>query len=210
MSNFYAGKQANQLLIEYLRASYPEVLYLYGGRSSGVSHLLIALCKRAEQQGRAAQYLPLADVIQAPAEMLQSLGQIDFLCLDDCQLLSESEAWQKEIFHLFNRIREVGGNLMFGSHLAPSELKLNLADLRSRMLSGESWAINALTDEDKAVALQTRAKARGFNLSDQVVSYLINRQQRDMSSLMDLLAKLDRLSLEQKKLITLPFVKGFL
>ena len=97
--------------------------------------------------------------------------------------------------------------MVFGSHSSPSELPITLADLRSRLLSGETWALEELTDEDKVVALQQRATGRGFNLSDGVARYLIDRQRRDMTSLIGILDKLDRLSLEQKKLITLPFVK---
>ena len=85
-----------------------------------------------------------------------------------------------------------------------------MADLRSRVLASEVWSVQELSDEEKAVALQKRAESRGFSLSDQVARYLINHKDRDMSSLMNLLSRLDRLSLEQKKLITLPFVKNFL
>jgi DnaA family protein len=207
LDNYYAGTSANASVLEYLKSNQPDILYLYGPSHSGISHLLIALTKRAEARGEKAQYIPLQEMLEAPAEMLKHLGSLDFLCLDDIDSIAKSDFWQNEVFHLYNELREQGCPMVFGSHSSPSELPITLADLRSRLLSGETWALEELTDEDKVVALQQRATGRGFNLSDGVARYLIDRQRRDMTSLIGILDKLDRLSLEQKKLITLPFVK---
>lgn len=132
------------------------------------------------------------------------------MCLDDIDSIAKSDLWQNEVFHLYNELRAQGCPIVFGSHSSPSELPISLADLRSRLLAGETWALEELTDEDKLAALQQRASGRGFNLSDSVARYLIGRQRRDMTSLINILDKLDRLSLEQKKLITLPFVKSLI
>ena len=210
LDNFYPGKGANIELVNYLKANQPDLLYLFGPASCGVSHLLFALCKRAEQQGRRVQYIPLQELVAEPSEMLSYLGEVDFLCVDNIEAIKVSNDWQQALFNLYNQIRDQGGTVLFGAHIAPTELSIDLADLRSRVLAGEVWSVQELSDEDKMIALQKRAESRGFSLSDQVARYLINHKDRDMSSLMDLLSRLDRLSLEQKKLITLPFVKNFL
>lgn len=213
--NFYSGSK-NVDLLAYLKNNEPDLLYLYGNRSVGVSHLLIAISKRAEALGHATQYVPLKELLEAaPAEMLRQLGQLDLLCIDDIDLVAvsdlklkpESELWQVEILHLFNRLREQGAHLVFGGHSAPNQLRIGLADLRSRVLSGQTWAINELDDADKLQALKHRSALRGFDLSDSVAKYLLGHQQRDMSHLIGLLDRLDRLSLEEKKLVTLPLVK---
>jgi DnaA-homolog protein len=205
--NFYAGAK-NKELLAYLQSNEPDLLYLYGSTSVGVSHLLIAISKRAEASGRTAQYVPLKELLDAaPAEILRQLNQLDLLCLDDLDLVADSESWQVEILHLFNRLREQGTHFVFGGHSAPTELQIGLADLRSRVLSGQTWALTELEDADKLLALKHRSALRGFNLADNVARYLLGHQQRDMSHLMNLLDRLDRLSLEEKKLITLPLVK---
>lgn len=210
LDNYYAGTGANAGVLEYLRSNQPNILYLYGPAHSGVSHLLIALTKRAESEGRKAQYIPLQEMLEAPAEILKQLGSLDFLCLDDIDSIAKSDLWQNEVFHLYNELSAQGCQMIFGSHSSPTELPIALADLRSRLLAGETWALEELADEDKLGALQKRAAGRGFNLSDNVASYLIGRQRRDMTSLIGILDKLDRLSLQQKKLITLPFVKSLI
>lgn len=205
--NFYSGEGANLALLTYLQTEQPDLLYLYGAPSSGVSHLLIALAKRAESGRKRAQYIPLKELLDAPASMLSQLGSLDLLCFDDIDSVAPNEEWQLEIFHLFNRQREQGVHIVFGSHSAPSELQIGLADLRSRILSGQTWAIAELGDEEKLAALKKRASLRGFDLTDAVVNYLMGREQRDMSNLMQCLDQLDRLSLQEKKLVTLPLVK---
>lgn len=205
--NFYPGNKANQELTLYLQNSHPDVLYLYGAPSTGVSHLAIALVKEAEAAGQLAQYVPLEDLQGAPAEMLGQLEDMDLLCFDDIQLIRNSAEWQLGLFHLFNRMREQGGRFVFTGHSVPAQLDIALPDLRSRILAGQTWAVSALNDREKLQALKNRAQLRGFRLSDQVANYLIGHQQRDMAHLMGLLDQLDRLSLEEKKLITLPFVK---
>lgn len=205
--NFYSGQNANSNLLNYLQAGTPDLLYLYGPAHSGVSHLLIAISKQAELVGLRTQYIPLKELLDAPAAMLGQLDSLDLLCLDDIDSVAQLDNWQLEIFHLFNRLREQETGIVFGSHLVPAELEIGLADLRSRILSGQTWAIAELNDAEKLAALKKRAALRGFSLSDSVAKYLLGREQRDMSNLMKRLDQLDRLSLQEKKLVTLPLVK---
>ena len=66
-------------------------------------------------------------------------------------------------------------------------------------------------DENQALqSLVRRARSRGFDLPDEVASYLIKRVARDMHSLFSTLDKLDRASLVAKKKLTIPFVKDLL
>ena len=205
--NFYSGEGDNLKLLHYLQEANPDLLYLFGKPASGVSHLLIALTKRAEALGDKVQYVPLKDLAGAPAEMLQQLEHLDLLCIDDIELVIGDVSWQQEVFHLFNRARQEGTRIVFGGHSTPTDLKIDLADLKSRVLAGQTWAVQELSDEEKLSALKSRAALRGFNLSDRVANYLLGHRQRDMSTLMGYLNKLERLSLEEKKLVSWPLVK---
>ena len=83
----------------------------------------------------------------------------------------------------------------------------NLADLSSRFSQYSIFKVQALNDEDCKLALQLRAKQRGIRLPDEVVSYLLSHQKRDMSVLYNFLDKLDKESLAAKRNLTLPFVR---
>jgi DnaA family protein len=70
--------------------------------------------------------------------------------------------------------------------------------------------LQELNDEEKIKALQLRAHLRGLHLSDEVAQYLLNHSPRDMSKLFEILAHLDKHSLEESRRLTIPFVKKIL
>ncbi len=55
--------------------------------------------------------------------------------------------------------------------------------------------------------LAQRAAQRGWQLTDDVLDTLYQRAPRDLSSLTQLIERLDQLSLEQKRRITLPLLR---
>ena len=79
---------------------------------------------------------------------------------------------------------------------APRDLPLR-RDLATRLATGPHLprARRSPTSEKRA-ALAAHARARGFELSDEVASYLLTHARRDMGSLMSALDALDRYSLE--------------
>jgi DnaA family protein len=70
--------------------------------------------------------------------------------------------------------------------------------------------VHALTDEEKAHALERHAAARGFGLPPEVAQYLLNRVRRDMRTLIAMLDSLDRYSLEEKRAVTLTLAREML
>jgi DnaA family protein len=72
------------------------------------------------------------------------------------------------------------------------------------------WPVLGLSDEDKQTALQIQARARGLTISPEVFEYILKNSDRDLHHLSAMLALLDEYSLEQKRALTLPFVKSIL
>ena len=60
----------------------------------------------------------------------------------------------------------------------------------------------------RARALKERAAHRGFELNDQAAKYLLDRYHRQTGHLFDILDKLDKASLEQQRVITIPFLRS--
>jgi DnaA family protein len=83
-------------------------------------------------------------------------------------------------------------------------------DLRTRLGWGLVYEVLPLADDDKAQALATYAKQRGFNLSMEVIDYLLKHGRRDLPSLLAMLAAVDRFSLASKRAITVPLLKDWL
>ncbi len=211
-ANFYpAGNQeALQGLMKLARQSAPGFIFLWGGEGSGKSHLLQALCHEAGSAGGATVYLPLKKAADLSCEILSGLEAMSLVCLDDVGSIVGSAEWEEAIFHLYNRIQMQGGRLVVTAHAPPLSLGLCLADLASRLAHGLIYHLQCLDDEQKGYALQQRATFRGFALPEEVLSYLLKRSPRNMSTLFELFDRLDQASLAAKRKLTIPFVRSFL
>jgi DnaA family protein len=184
-----------------------QFLFLWGFAHSGKSHLLQAACQQAADSELSVAYLPLADIENIHPEMFTGLEQMSLVCIDDVQVLAGNDLCEEALFHLYNRIRDVGNNIIVAGDVAPSALLIKLADLQSRLGWGPVFHLQELKDENKIEALQLRANKRGFELTEEVGQFLIRRSTRDMTSLFALLDRLDEASLAQHRKLTIPFVR---
>ncbi|MWV13222.1 DnaA regulatory inactivator Hda [Pseudomonas sp. R-28-1W-6] len=214
-ANYYPG--ANAAALGYVErlceadAGWTEsLIYLWGSDGVGRSHLLQAACLRFEQRGESVVYLPLAEVADYGPELLDNLEQCELVCLDDLEAVAGRPEWEEALFHLFNRLRDSGRRLLIAAAAAPRELPIGLADLQSRLTLALVFQLHALSDEDKLRALQLRASRRGLHLTDEVGRFILNRGERSMSALFELLERLDQASLQAQRKLTIPFLKEVL
>ena len=124
--------------------------------------------------------------------------------VDDVQLLDA--AGQHALFVAINEARDAGPAVLVAGDKPPAQLALR-EDLRTRLAWGLVYELVPLGDEDKARHLKAVAAARGLQLSDDIVGYLLTRLPRDMRSLQSIMEVLDRYSLMRKRPLTLPLVR---
>ncbi|WGE42202.1 DnaA regulatory inactivator Hda [Actinobacillus equuli subsp. haemolyticus] len=218
--NFYA--ENSLVLLDSLRQNFVDVqqpfFYIWGGKSSGKSHLLKAVSNHYLLNLQTSSYIPLEKSQYFSPMVLDNAEQLDVICLDDLQVVAGDEAWELAIFNLFNQIREQQGLfgsghktlLLISADCPPHQLKINLPDLRSRLTWGEVYQLNDLSDEQKRVILQRNAYQKGMELSDEVANFLLKRLDRDLQTLSTELDRLDRASLQAQRKLTVPFVKEIL
>ncbi len=213
--NFYSGD--NQQAVAYLQqftqpftknVSNTQV-YLHGDGVVGLSHLLRASCHAMNQQGLAAAYLPLGKPGFSP-EILEGMENMALLCLDDIEEVAANPSWEEALFHCYNRLQQNSVRLIIAGHAPPSQLPWQLADLKSRLNACLIFHLKPLTDEQKILALQQRAKIRGFTLPSSVATYLLHHHSRTPHALFNALEKLDHASLSIGRRLTIPFVKEVL
>ncbi|HSC76855.1 MAG TPA: DnaA regulatory inactivator Hda [Pseudomonadales bacterium] len=206
-SSNYLALQAVKTLVN--DANSEPFVYVWGAEGVGVSHLLQAACHEASKKNLRCQYLPLEELAGfAAAQLLDGLEQLDLLCLDGVQHVMGQQGWDHALFHLYNRLRDnTQCRLLVSADCAPRDLGSGLPDLISRMGWGVAFHLEPLSDEDKMSALKLRAQARGIELSDDVLTFIIHRASRDMVELFDYLQRLDALSLAEKRRVTIPFIK---
>lgn len=211
-ANFYPGDNQEALhgLMTLARQSAAGFVYLWGGQGAGKSHLLQAVCHELGSEGQPVAYLPMGSLEGMPPELLMGMEGLSLVCLDDVDLISGDRQWEEALFHLYNRIHAAGGRLVVTASSAPAELQISLPDLKSRLSHGLIYHLHTLDDQQKLYALQQRATFRGFELSEEVVGYLLKRCPRSMIELFELFERLDQASLTAKRKLTIPFVRQFL
>lgn len=210
---FVSADSPNALALQSLTSwlafnSADPFVYLWGAPGCGLSHLLQAACHEAERAGRRSQYLPLKELgSAAPTGVFEALEQFDLVCLDDISAVLGKPAWEEALFHLFNRLREHGCRLLVSAASAPRDLPCQLPDLASRLAWGTVFRVEALTDEEKQKALQLRAHSFGLELGDEAARFLLHHTGRDTHSLFAALRTLDRVSLAEKRKLSIPLIK---
>lgn len=196
--------------ISQTQSTQPSCFYLFGLMGVGKSHLLHASSAYASQLGKTSVCLSCAELLKLSVEVLDGLEQIDFICLDDIQLLAGDTLWQQAIFDLYNRVLEQNNNLLISGNQSVGKLGLTLPDLTSRLSWGLTEQLKPLSDIEKVTALQFRASKRGIMLSDEAANFLLNRLSREIANLIASLDILDKASIREQRKITIPFIKDIL
>jgi DnaA-homolog protein len=199
LDNFVAGPNSEVLaaLRGMLAGSRRErFLYLFGPPGSGKTHLLKA----------AAAHTP--EALWLPGKSEQALPRVivtrSLVAIDDVDALAPQA--QEDLFHLFNAVRTGNALLLVSAATAPGQLQLR-ADLATRLASMLAYALQPLSDVDKAQALRQHAQQRGFTLNEEVIDFLLKHWRRDLPSLMGALGQLDAYSLATHRPISVPLLK---
>lgn len=187
-----------------------SLIYLWGPPGSGKSHLLQACCQAVDKT-QSSIYLPLEMLKSWGTEIIDGIDEQTLIGIDDIDAIAHNTLWEETLFHLYNRIRDnEKTTLIMTGKYPPSQMQLQLQDLRSRLAWGLVMQVNELSDQDKIDTLIRQAEKRGFELPVSVAQFLLNRCARNMHDLKALLNQLDEASLIAQRKITIPFVKDTL
>ena len=194
--NFVVGRNAEAVaVLRAIAAGRGEpFVYLWGERGAGRTHLLAALAA-ARPAALAAEdgAIPAFDA----ATRLYLADDVD----------ARDAGSQQRLFVLMNEVRaSPGAALVTTGSAPPAQLALR-EDVRTRLAWGLVYQLHALTDEEKAQALDEHARSRGLALSHDVIAYLLNHMPRDMRTLVAILDALDGYALAAKRAITVPLVR---
>ena len=211
-ANFHPA--GNALVVHELRASavlpHHPTLWLWGPPESGRSHLLQACVAAADEQGRRAAYVPLDRALGLPAAVLDGLGDLEVVAVDDVDCVAGDDGFEQGLFRLYEQLGQTGGRLVVAASAPPGDVKFAHKDLASRLKSGGVYRLQLLDDPGRLEALQARARFRGLELPEETGRYLLTRMQRGAGSLFRVLDVLDRAALVAQKPLTIPFVRSVL
>jgi DnaA family protein len=198
----------NVAAVEHLRslaAGGADTVWLWGAAGAGKSHLLQAACRAATAAQRRAMYVALP---AASPAILADLEHVELLALDDVQSVAGDLAWEQPLFVILNAFLSRHGSLLLAANAPAAQCGFRLADLASRGAGAVTYRLAPLADDERAAALRLHASARGLELDAAAAEFLLKRVPRDMSALIQWLARLDRASLSAQRRLTIPFIRA--
>ena len=195
-ANFVTGANAElaHALESATRGAFAErVIYVWGESGAGKTHVLKAFASAVKE----SRYVAARDVVAADLHGV--------LAIDDVEQLSGDN--QVALFNAFNE--RAFDFVLVSAGSSPRDVTIR-RDLATRLATGLTYRVVALTDAEKGAALAAHAKTRGFEIPEDVRSYLLTHARRDMGSLIGALDSLDRYSMETGRPITIPLLKAAL
>nr|VFK13375.1 MAG: regulatory inactivation of DnaA Hda protein [Candidatus Kentron sp. LPFa]VFK29425.1 MAG: regulatory inactivation of DnaA Hda protein [Candidatus Kentron sp. LPFa] len=211
LTNFIVGpnREAQEAVSGVATGRGERVVYLWGEKGTGKSHLLAAVHRDVVRQKRNVAFLSCRSPDALQENIANSPG-VDLICIDDIDRQAGNRDREEILFHLYNQAEVGGTDLLIAGQRNPLGAGFSLPDLGSRLSAGLVLRLHPLDDDGRRMALERRAREWGFTLSDRVITFLLYRCQRDMHSLFSLLEKIDQATLVEKRRVTIPFVRDLL
>ena len=208
--SFYVDP-ANAQLISSIQTNFSsEDLYIYGIKNSGKTYLLQSLCNLYSSNNKSVLFLPLKEVMTYGTEILDSIENMDLVCIDGLEEIVGICEWETAVFNLINNSLQSECRIVFTSSMEKGATNFSLPDLDSRVRKLESFELFPVSDDHILDALKHIANLRSINLGDKEAQYLITYTKRSISDLVHILESLDQLSMEMKRKITIPLIKELL
>jgi chromosomal replication initiation ATPase DnaA len=128
------------------------------------------------------------------------------IALDDADEATDEAA----LFHLLNAASEARLPLLLASRIAPARWQVTLPDLASRLRAITAVQIGAPDDALLGALLPRLLADRLIRLPEPVLNWLLEHLPRTAAALNEAVARLDAVSLEHHRDITLPMVRAVL
>ena len=200
--NEFVGKQADRIFLNR------GLTLVCGLRSSVKTQFIRAFLKEARLRQLTTCFLETSASHDRFA--FEKAGTCDLVCLDNLNEVCGSSEWELSLFHLINFMEDTNKKLIFGSSVLPDNLKLNLADLGSRLRAADRVYLGPFDDEARLDFMRRTAKLKGFEISLDVGRFILNRSKRDMQGIEALVEKLESETMKQNRKVSIPFVKKIL
>lgn len=137
----------------------------------------------------------------------------EFISYDDEELNLKAKAWiledieqfgdENQLFHKINLAKEHSIRLLITAEFLP---RYNLKDLQSRINATAKVIIKRPDDGLLRALLMRHFSDRQLVVSSDVMEYIFTRTERSFEYIKRLVENIDKLSLEQKREITVPLV----
>ena len=197
----------NSELINYINSlSYnneASEIYVYGEEGLGKTHLLQGAVISTLNDGENAIYIDCNDSF--PEHILDSVDEFKLISIDNINFINNTN--QDLFFDFYNRARQSKNiTIVVSGNCLPSNLNI-MKDMKTRLSLAVVFKLDILDDDSTMVVLNNQMSERNLTIDSKVYKYLFKNYSRDLKVLLSVINDLDKLSLQSKQAISIPFVK---
>lgn len=176
---------------------------LHGPPGCGKSHL--AQVFAATSGARVIKGSP--DLILDPPAVLDGVRAV---VIDDADRALEAGMAEGSLFHLYNAAKEAGRHLLLTARRPVAAWGIRLPDLASRLNAAPAAAISPPDDAVMAAVLIKMFSDRQLRIGTEVIAYLLRHMERSFAAARAVVEAADRLSLAERRNITVPLLRRLL
>ena len=178
-------------------------IYVYGEEGLGKTHLLQGAVISALNDGKNAIYIDCNYLF--PEHILDSVDEFKLISIDNINFINNTN--QDLFFDFYNRARQAKNiTIVVSGNFLPSNLNI-MKDMKTRLSLAVVFKLDILDDESTMVVLNNQMSERNLTIDSKVYKYLFKNYSRDLKVLLSVIDDLDKLSLQSKQAISIPFVK---
>ena len=140
------------------------------------------------------------------SEVLKDLDDFSHIFIDSFNECFENKISEIDLFNLYNSSKDNSSKLILREN-SLIQKNILLPDLKSRINSNIELVIPRLTDKDKKHIIEIELIKRGLSIKEKNLDFIMNHSSRNLETLQTLVNKLDKLTMERKKNISIPLIK---
>ena len=194
-------------------------LFIYGGSGLGKTHILMAIANYLKINSPQINVLyatcdqftnqfitSLSRGKRAPEDFRNKYRNVDVLLIDDVQFLSKKPETQTEFFHTFNELIMQNKQIVLTCDRPPKEINVLEDRLRTRFEGGLLADVQPPDLETKIAILKKKSEEQKTYIELKVLSYIAEKSDLDVRSLIGRLTKVIFASKLLEKPITIDLV----
>ena len=140
------------------------------------------------------------------SEVLKDLNNFSHIFIDSFNECFENKISEIDLFNLYNSSKDNSSKLILREN-SLTQKNILLPDLKSRINSNIELVMPKLTDKDKKHIIEIELIKRGLSIKEKNLDFIMNHSSRNLETLQTLVNKLDKLTMERKKNISIPLIK---
>ena len=203
LDNFIGNSELTNYINSLSYNNEASEIYVYGEEGLGKTHLLQGAVISALNDGENAIYIDCNDSF--PEHILDSVDEFKLISIDNINFINNTN--QDLFFDFYNRARQSKNiTIVVSGNCLPSNLNI-MKDMKTRLSLAVVFKLDILDDDSTMVVLNNQMSERNLTIDSKVYKYLFKNYSRDLKVLLSVINDLDKLSLQSKQAISIPFVK---